>query len=98
LQLYHHGQDPLCKDGQRVSKKFGICYLDNVFVHHYGAIKDQKNILDKLEYYRRRDSKFGLVVKDTWSNWKEGEETQWTHSGGSVVPYSGDHPQEILEL
>lgn len=57
--------------------------------YHFGPVKKPSNVLGKLEYYRRR----GQKVKDTYSNWKPGQETQWTNSGGTVKPFKGRLPE-----
>jgi len=59
-------------------------------------MKDVEDIKAKLDFYATRDTK--LTVKDTWTNWKEGQETQWTHGKGTVERYTGSHPIEIKNI
>ena len=64
--------------------------------YHYGALKPSDKIKSKLEYYKERDPE--LTVKDTYSDWKPGDDTQWTHGGGTVKKFKGTHPKEIKDL
>lgn len=67
-----------------------------IHVHHYGAVKPDVLVKAKLAYYKERDK--DLNVKDTFTDYKEGRPTQWTHGGGYVVETKMDHPVEINEL
>ena len=69
---------------------------DNIHFYHYGALKDEKRIKEKLEFYKKRDTH--LKVKNTWSNWKKGKPTQWTHGKGSAVKFRGTHPPEVKKI
>ena len=71
----------------------GKIELPNVYVYHYSYLKKAKNIQDKLEYYKKRDTY--LTVKDTWTNWKQGQPTQPTHGGGTIELFKGKHPEEV---
>jgi glycosyltransferase involved in cell wall biosynthesis len=81
-------------DGISVRKLGGEIYVQDIHFHHYGAMKDGKRIREKLEFYKKRDGA-KLEVKDTWTNWKPGQDTQWTHGGGSVINFEGTHPPEL---
>lgn len=70
--------------------------LNDVHFYHYGAMKESRNILGKLKFYKARDKV--LTVKDTWSKWKQGGETQWTHGGGTVKKFTGKHPVEVKNI
>lgn len=85
------------KEGKFINVTDGSMDLDNVHVYHYSYLKKQQNILEKLEYYKKRDGEV-LDVKDTWSNWKKGQETQPTHGGGTAVKFKGTHPKEVEGL
>lgn len=91
LRFKEHHLAPRGKDGILVNEK-GEVFLDDVFVYHYGAMKSEKRIKDKLEFYKKRDKQ--LFVKDTWTDWKPGKPTQWTHGGGTVEKFEGTHPKE----
>lgn len=88
-----HNTPTVNKDGISVEKLGGEVKFNKVHFYHYGPMKDQKDILDKLKYYATRDK--DLTVKDTWTNWKKGQETSWTHQGGTVKKFEGTHPDEI---
>jgi glycosyltransferase involved in cell wall biosynthesis len=88
---------PVVNSGGRfIHKVLGSIMLPDVHVYHYGAMKSEKRILEKLEYYKKRDK--NLEVKNTWSDWKKGQETQWTHGGGIVKKFIGKHPEEIDKI
>lgn len=65
----------------------------DIHCYHFGYCKDEERVTDKLTYYKNRDK--NLTVKDTYSSWKKGQETQPTHGGGIVSSYSGTLPEEI---
>jgi len=67
---------------------------DGVQVFHYVGMQDAESITSKLALYQRRDGG-RLKVRDTWTNWKWGDQTQWTHDGGSVKRFDGEHPDVI---
>lgn len=86
---------PVVDENNRfVNSLYGSVELDNVHVYHYGYMKDKEDVQAKLEYYRKRDGHH-LNVKDTWTNWKQGQETQPTHGGGTVEKFKGKHPEEV---
>lgn len=77
--------------------------LDEVRYYHYGALKKQISILDKLEYYKKRDTH--LNIRDTWSDWGiddlggEGKKgMSWTHPGGTTTKFTGHHPAIIRDF
>lgn len=70
-------------------------FLDDVVCYHYGYMKPAERVKEKLEYYKKRDTE--LEVVDTFSNWKEGEQTQPTHGGGTVEHFDGKHPDAVSE-
>lgn len=79
--------------GQSVTKLGREAKLTDVHFYHYGAMKSEKNIKAKLEYYAKRDK--DLKVVNTWSDWKKGKPTQWTHGQGDVSRFNSKHPPEI---
>lgn len=87
---------PVVNSKGELLDKLGIITLDDVHFYHYGAMKGENDIKAKLEYYGKRDK--DLDVKDTWSNWKKGQETQWTHGGGTVEKFKGTHPKEVVDI
>lgn len=82
-----NGEGTLLSDSGKTS------VIDDVFVYHLGYMKKEKNVQDKLEYYKKRDTQ--LNVKDTFTHWKKGDPTSPTHGGGDVEPYKGKYPEEI---
>jgi glycosyltransferase involved in cell wall biosynthesis len=96
MYLKQHAGEPRTVSGERLGEKYGKVIDDRIKIHHYGAMKDGADIKDKLEFYKRRDK--GLVVKDTWTNWKAGKETQWTNAGGTAEKYTGTHPKEVRDI
>jgi glycosyltransferase involved in cell wall biosynthesis len=82
------------QDGKFLNVTHGSVVLPDVHVYHFGYVKNQENILNKLEYYKKRDGD-KLKVKDTWSNWRMGKPTQPTHGGGTAVKFSGTLPEEM---
>lgn len=75
--------------------EFGVLY-PAIHVHHYGAVKPTELVQAKLAYYQERDKE--LHIEDTYTNYREGQPTQWTHGGGYVVETRMGHPVEINEL
>ena len=96
LEIKQHASEPTLVSGTRIGDKYGRVLDNSIKLHHYGAMKDVEDIKAKLDFYATRDTK--LTVKDTWSDWKEGQETQWTAGGGSTERYSGSHPKEIKNI
>jgi len=68
-------------------------FHSSVRVYHYGPMKDKRDVLDKLAFYQARDGK----GTDTWTGWKKGKPTHWTHGGGSAIKFTGQHPPAIAE-
>ena len=96
LHWERHEQPVVNADGIFVND-LGLEYtLGSVNVYHYGYCKDEQDVKSKLEYYRKRDT--DLDVKDTFTNWKPGQDTQPTHGGGSTKPFQGKHPVEVAQL
>lgn len=83
-------------EGTLLSSSGKTATLDDVYVFHLGYMKKAKNVQDKLEYYKKRDTQ--LNVQDTFTHWKKGEPTSPTHGGGDVAEYKGSYPTEILQL
>lgn len=75
----------------------GFLVLDNVHIYHFSYLKHEKNIRDKLEFYMKRDGAV-LDVKDTWTNWKEGQPTQPTHGSGTAIKFRGELPEEVRDV
>ena len=94
LHWKHHVTPVVNQYDEFINVIEGSINLDNVHVYHYSYLKDEKNIVDKLEYYRKRDGHI-LNVKNTWSGWKPGDPTQPTHGNGIAVSFSGEHPPEV---
>lgn len=94
LHWNRHEAPVVNAEGKFLNVVEGKVELDNVHVYHYGYCKDKANVLAKLEYYKKRDGHI-LDVKDTWSDWKEGDPTQPTHGGGTAVKFKGIHPPEV---
>jgi len=84
-------------EGRFINVTDGSIKLDNVHVYHFGYMKSEKNVQDKLEFYRKRDGGI-LTVKDTWTNWRVGQETQPTHGGGTAVKFNGELPEEVRNI
>lgn len=95
LIIKQHASEPV-SNGIPIGDKYGREVDDSIFVHHYSGCKDGNDIRDKLEFYKKRDT--NLNVRDTWTNYKKGDETQWTSQGGSVSEYKGKHPVEIKNI
>jgi len=70
-------------------------YLEDVVCYHYGYMKPQERVKEKLLYYKKRDT--NLDVVDTFSDWKDGDPTQPTHGGGTVSHFDGTHPDAVSE-
>lgn len=87
-----HNTPVVNSQGERVKNIISV----ECQVYHYGYLKDEKDIEDKLYYYSQRDR--GLKVKNTWSNWQEGKETQPTHGGGTTKKFEGEHPIEVRHI
>lgn len=96
LEIKQHASEPTLVSGTRIGDKYHRILDNSIKLHHYGAMKDVEDIKAKLDFYATRDTK--LTVKDTWSDWKEGQETQWTAGGGSTERYTGSHPKEIKNI
>lgn len=93
LRWREHHTPVVNKEGISITALGQEAFINHVKFYHYGSIKPQSKILAKLEYYKKRDTDLNVV--DTWSNWKPGDPTQWTHGGGTAIEYRGDHPEEI---
>lgn len=63
-------------------------------VYHYVGMKDKPTVDAKVAFYKKRDG-HRLKVQDTWTDWRWGDKTQWTHSGGSAERFKGEHPSVI---
>jgi hypothetical protein len=96
LHWDRHEAPVVNQKGKSVELLYGSVVLRDVRFYHYGAMKEEKRIKDKLEYYKKRDTQLNVV--NTWSNWRKGEPTQWTHGGGTVVEFDGTHPDEVREI
>jgi hypothetical protein len=79
--------------GRMINKIDGLIVVD-AQLHHYGYLKSEKRVLEKLEYYKKRDTML-KVDKNIYLDWKPGSETQPTHHGGTAIPYTGKHPEEV---
>lgn len=96
LEIKQHASEPVTKSGIPVGEKYGRVTKNDIKVHHYATLKNAQDIYDKLDYYKKRDT--NLTVRDTWTNYKEGDETQWTTKGGTVKKFTGNHPKEIIDV
>lgn len=93
-RFHQHNLFPVNSEGKRLSE-ISKEQLD-IHVYHLGYCKDPKRVQDKLIFYKNRDK--DLKVKDTYTNWKPGQETQPTHQGGIVKKFDGDYPPEMRKL
>lgn len=91
LQFAHHAAPPAdCGRGPIRELSNGVrCF-------HYTGMQDAAKIQARLEFYRKRDG-HRLRVTDTWSDWCWGQRTQWTHDGGSVLKFDGEHPPVVAK-
>lgn len=91
LQFAHHAAPPAdCGRGPVRELNNGVrCF-------HYTGMQDADKIAARLAFYKRRDGG-RLKVTDTWSAWCWGQRTQWTHDGGSVLKFDGEHPPVIAK-
>lgn len=96
LHWADHEKTVIDKDGKHIEDVRAAVDLDDVYVSHYGYMKSDKNVQDKIEYYRKRDK--NLTVVDTFTNWKPGMPTSTTHGGGAVDEYTGKHPLEVADI
>ena len=87
MYFTNHAGGPRRPGGFHLKSQFN----SSVRVYHYGPMKDRQDVMDKLEFYRKRDN-LGL---DTWTDWKPGRPTHWTHSGGGAIKFAGQHPPAI---
>lgn len=91
-----HEKEVVDKKEIPVSQLGETVIIDEPLVYHYGYMKKAENVQNKIEYYRKRDT--NLDVKDTFTNWKQGDNTSTTHGGGEAVEFLGEHPSEILGI
>ena len=96
LRWKEHDSPVRNKVGELSTKLGKEITTKDIHFYHYGAMKPENRIKAKLEFYRTRD--INLTVKNTWSNWKKGQETQWTNQGGTAIKFKGTHPPEIKKL
>ncbi len=96
LKWDNHCAPTVNKEGKPATKIGGQEILKDVHFYHYGAMKSEANILGKLKFYQARDKE--LKVKDTWTRWKKGKETQWTHGKGTTKKFRGTHPREVINI
>jgi len=91
LQFSHHAAPPAdCGRGPAEELSNGVrCF-------HYTGMQDADKIAARLAFYKKRDG-HRLKVTDTWSDWRWGQRTQWTHDGGSVLKFDGTHPPVIAK-
>jgi len=91
LQFAHHAAPPAdCGRGPVEELSNGVrCF-------HYTGMQDAEKIQARLAFYKKRDGG-RLRVTDTWSTWRWGNRTQWTHDGGSVLKFDGEHPPVIAK-
>lgn len=68
-----------------------------VHVYHFGYLKSEKNVLDKLEYYKKRDTDLP-VDPEIYTKWEMGKASQPTHGGGRVTKFEGELPEEVAGL
>jgi len=96
LHWERHEAPVVSRDGESVETLGKVVEFKKVFVYHYGYMKSNDEVKAKIDYYKKRDLK--LTVKDTYSSWKKGEETQPTHQGGTIKKFKGTHPPEMRGL
>lgn len=90
MRFGHHAGPPLKPDGSQLGPSVKV---KGVKVYHYSAMKDSRDIKDRLKFYQQRDKR----GTDTWTHWKPGQPTQWTHGGGTAEAYHGPHPPAIRD-
>jgi len=88
MRFGHHAGPPAKPDGSQLNPGVKV---RGVRVYHYSAMKDKRDIQDRIKFYQQRDGK----GKDTWTDWQPGKPTQWTHGGGTAKAYDGPHPPAI---
>jgi len=88
MRFGNHAGPPLKPDSSQLGPSVKV---KGVKVYHYTAMKDNRDIKDRLKFYQARDKR----GTDTWSNWRPGQPTQWTHGAGTAEPYHGPHPPVI---
>ncbi len=93
LHWEKHETPVVNKDGIDITKLGKEAKLQTIHFYHYGYCKPGDRVRDKLEYYKKRDK--DLKVKDTWTNWKPGMDTQPTHGNGTAIKFGGTHPPEV---
>ena len=93
LHWDHHAAPVVNADGKFINVTDGSINLPDIHVHHFGYMKDEHRIMEKLKFYKKRDKHLNVV--NTWSNWQKGQPTQPTHGGGDVDEYKGVYPPEV---
>lgn len=93
LRWDRHEMPVINRDGRMIHKIDGTILVD-AYVHHYGYLKSEQRVLEKLEYYKKRDINLN-VDASIYTDWKPGKETQPTHHGGTAIPFMGKHPEEV---
>lgn len=93
LHWENHGAPVVNEAGKFINDTNGKKIVTDIAVYHYGYMKDEEDVVAKLEFYKKRDTH--LKVVNTWSDWKKGQPTQPTHGGGTVQEFTGTHPIEL---
>jgi hypothetical protein len=86
------------KFGKAVDRPhYKVKAIEDRLVYHMGYASKRKEVVQaKINYYKNRGIEAN--VKDTWTNWKEGENTQPTAGGGTVTNFTGTYPEGMKPL
>lgn len=83
-------------DNKVDAPKYKVKEVDDRLVYHlnYAGQKSNK-IQAKIKYYQNRGIEKN--VRDTWTNWIEGNSTSPTHNGGTVALFKGTLPNVMTD-
>lgn len=100
MRFSRHNCPPVGPRGQKLAGR--TLKTDRIHIWHMVAMKDEKDILDKLSLYQKRDGHRLKIRPDYWTewdyeDWKRGvrRPVGWTHGGGSVNAFHGTFPDII---
>lgn len=81
-------------DPVRPESGYKEAVVSDKLVYHFGYVKPLSRVQAKLGYYAGRGIE--KDVKDRYSNWRQGDETQPTTGGGTARPFGGDLPPRMI--
>ncbi|MBD3194355.1 MAG: glycosyltransferase [Candidatus Lokiarchaeota archaeon] len=82
--------------GNKVSEpRYKTIQTEDVHVYHCGYVKPVNKIKQKISYYKNRGIE--KKVKDTYTNWQPGQNTQPTHGGGVVREFKNHLPMSLQQ-